>query len=493
MDPSREERRRFLAVVSCVAGAAFNFQLDAYMVSVCLPVLATDLQSSTTEVSFVMLAYLAAGTTALTFAGQGGRRWGLKRTFLGGSLVFALGTSLCAGAGSILTLSLFRALQGLGVGMLAALGYALIPVHLPPRQVGQGFGALSLAAGLGMMAGAPLGGILAQFLSWRWVFGINGILQVLLLGAAWRLLPPDPEGERDEGAFDVPGILLFAGTVLAALLTNGFAASWGGWGSPRSLLGVGLVLALGTALGWRSAHSPAPLATRAVLAVPGFLPGVMSQFFLAGALGGLLFLLPFALEFLLGLSHAAAGGILLLYPAVFAPVAALAGRAADRGNPARTALLGALGFAVLLGLGTFLPGSPVPFWPLLPLLGAALGFCIPSTNKAALSRVPRHERAQAAPLLPLALNLGTVGGISLADALLTRGFPGGTATLPEAGRGLTASARDLLTRGVREAWIGLAFLALAATLLAREALRQHRTAHPSSDPEGGPSHAHHPV
>ena len=111
----------------------------------------------------------------------------------------------------------------------------------------------------------------------------------------------------------------------------------------------------------------------------------------------------------------------------------------------------------------------------------------------ALSRVPRHERTQAAPLLPLALNLGTVGGISLADALLTRGFPGGTATLPEAGRGLTASARDLLTRGVREAWIGLAFLALAAALLAREALRQHRTAHPSSDPEGGPSHAHHPV
>lgn len=132
-------------VVFCVAAAGFVFQFETFMVNVALPTIAGELNASTTEISFVVLAYLIAATATFIPAGKLADIVGLKKVFIASTLVAMGGTLLCGFSPDLRVLVASRAVQGVGAGGMAALGYAMIPAWLPEERTGWGYGYLNMA------------------------------------------------------------------------------------------------------------------------------------------------------------------------------------------------------------------------------------------------------------------------------------------------------------------------------------------------------------
>ena len=156
--------------VGCVAFAAFTFQFEAFLVGVALPDMAREMGASSTEISFVVMAYLLAATLTFLPAGRMGVRYGLRTVFLFGTLLSCLGTLMSGLSTHLPMLWTSRFIQGVGMGALVAVSYAMIPAWIEQKRLGWGYGMLSFGAGMGMIAGLPVGGILSHYFVWQWIF-----------------------------------------------------------------------------------------------------------------------------------------------------------------------------------------------------------------------------------------------------------------------------------------------------------------------------------
>ena len=228
IDP--EEKRRIRWIVFSVAFAVFMVRLDSYIVVISLPTLARYFQVGTSEASWVILSYLMVVTGSTLIFGKLADRIGLKKIFLWGYGLFTLGSLLCGLSPTIYLLDAASCLQGVGGAMMITSGMASIPHYLPKNIAGWAFGICSLANSLGIMVGAPLGGVITCFLSWHWIFLINVPVGILAIVIVKRSLPADqnrpPLAERRP--FDVSGsILSFVGfTALVFALSRCEDEGW---------------------------------------------------------------------------------------------------------------------------------------------------------------------------------------------------------------------------------------------------------------------------
>ena len=146
VDINRQRR-----LVACVGLAAFVFQFDAYQLNVCLPVIAREMGLSSTEASFVILAYLLPAVSIFIPSGRLASLFGLKRVFVASVSTLFAGTLLCAVASGMAQLIFGRVVQGFGAGGMASLGYAAVSTMLPVERRGWGLGWLNLGVGAGMI------------------------------------------------------------------------------------------------------------------------------------------------------------------------------------------------------------------------------------------------------------------------------------------------------------------------------------------------------
>lgn len=468
MQSSRSER----GIVLCVAMAAFVFQFEAFMVNVSLPTIAGELNASTSHVSFVVIAYLVAATAAFLPAGKLGDRNGLKRTFVAACVTAMAGTLLCGFATDLQTLMVSRFVQGLGAGGMAALGYAMIPAWLPSERTGWGFGYLNMAAGIGMLAGVPFGGLVSQYASWRWIFFCNVPLIAVLTASALRCLPGDSSYSRTVEPLDATGTISFA----AIMSTGVFCLSLGselGWTSKPILAAFALSVGLAAAMAIRRRWTGRSFFTRGLFRNSGFFASLIVLFLVRTALGGTIFLVPFYLAFSCSLSPLLTSGILLAYPAAYAPVGPCAGRLADRiGARPLVISAGLLGACASALFAFLLPSRNA--WiavSFLFILGLAMGMFFAPNNRFSMECAPEGRKGEAAALIPLALNMGTILGICVLETIFSMDFPGGTAHLRHMDG--TDAGADLQSeiRGFSDAFLVGTGVFLAAAMITLAAYR----------------------
>ncbi len=450
-------------IVFCLAFAAFTFQFEAFVVNVALPTIADDLDITTTYVSFIVLVYLITATSTFLPAGRLGDAIGLKRTFIGACFLSAIGTLLCGLAFNHWMLFGSRFIQGIGAGGMAALGYAMIPAWLAQDRVGWGYGYLSMGAGLGMLAGVPAGGVLSHFTSWQWIFLGNVPPMTLLLIFAWRYLPGDHSVPQSSRPSDPLGAILFSG-ILAATI---FGISLGdelGWGSLSIRSAFALAAGMIAALACRGRLAGRPYFPPEILGTPGFAASLVVLFLTASVFGGINFLMPFYLEEACSFSAILSSAILLAHPAMYALTAPQAGRHADKIGPGRlvvtATLLGATAcgsFAMLLSTGKV--WIAVLF---LLLLGMARGMFFAPNNRFTMARAPAERRGEAASLLPVALNMGTIFGVSIFETVFSMNFPVGAACWPHCHRDDASMLLDTINQGFSRAFLLALSIFLAA-------------------------------
>ena len=369
--PCAESARPFVLAATILASAmAF---IDGSIVTIALPVLQADLGATFGSIQWVVNAYALLLGGLLLVGGAAGDRFGRRRTFIIGLVVFAVASLACAAAPSVQSLIVARSIQGIGAALLVPQSLAIIAASFPRDVRGRAIGIWAGASAITTALGPPLGGVLIDWIGWRSTFWINLPLSA---GALWLAATHVPES-RDQAA---NGPLDWQGGVLAIV---GFGALTGGltllaeagevMTVPLVLLGIGVV---GLVVLLRTERAAAnPLVPLALFASRSFTGANLMTLLLYGALSAVLFLLPFDLIERRGLSPIQVGLTLLPFGLIIGIVSRFAGAWADRIGPRWPLVLGSVLVAVAaagLALGTD------SFWTgvLTPVLVMSLGMAV---------------------------------------------------------------------------------------------------------------------
>jgi EmrB/QacA subfamily drug resistance transporter len=248
--------RRWWGLV-VIALAQLMVVLDATIVNIALPSAQADLGMSDGNRQWVITAYTLAFGGLLLLGGRIADLVGRKRTFVIGLVGFAAASALGGAATGAGMLFGARALQGAFAALLAPSALSLLTTTFTdPKERGKAFGIYGALAGSGAAIGFMVGGLLTEYLNWRWCLYVNVPIAIAAVLGALALLH-DRRGHAG-ARLDVPGVLLGCGGLVA--IVYGFSeAESRGWSDPRvlSLFAVGVVLL--AAFVWWQARAPMPL------------------------------------------------------------------------------------------------------------------------------------------------------------------------------------------------------------------------------------------
>ena len=185
MDKKSEEMRyaqRYSVLVSIMLGSIMG-PIDASIVNVILPTITQFFGVPISTAQWVPMIYLLTISSLLLFYGRLGDILGYKRIYLSGLAGFIITSGLCGLSPTIYWLILFRAIQGLAAGMMAAVPYAIITGSFPPEERGKALGINAISISAGLAIGPSLGGLVTSLSSWRFVFLIN--IPIGIAGLLW--------------------------------------------------------------------------------------------------------------------------------------------------------------------------------------------------------------------------------------------------------------------------------------------------------------------
>ncbi|MFI6447450.1 MFS transporter [Kitasatospora sp. NPDC050543] len=302
--PPDGQARNKAITLTVIAATQLMVVLDATIVNIALPQIRDQFAFSTTDLSWVINAYTLTFGGLLLLGGRAGDILGRRRVFIAGTLLFGFASLLGGLAQNGEMLLAARALQGIGGAICSPTAFALIATNFeegPERN--KAFGVFSAVAGSGAAIGLLAGGLLTEYLDWRWVFFVNVPIAALIAFAAPRYIA---ESERRAGRFDIPGAL--TSTVGLVSLVYGFIrAASDGWSDPLTLgsfaVGVLLVAAF-LVIERRTAQPITPLHLFANRNRTG---GLVMMLCLAAAMFGIFFYITLFVQGPLGYSPLRAG------------------------------------------------------------------------------------------------------------------------------------------------------------------------------------------
>ncbi|NUS10728.1 MAG: MFS transporter [Streptomyces sp.] len=219
--------RRWTALIF-IAMAQLMVVLDSTVVNIALPSAQRDLGISDGDKQWVITAYTLAFGGLLLFGGRLSDLWGRKNTFIVGLLGFAVASAIGGAAVNTPMLLGARALQGVFGALLAPAALSLLAVTFTDaKERAKAFGIYGAIAGAGAAVGLILGGVLTQFLNWRWALFVNILFAVVAVAGA-VLVIREPVHGRNRNRLDIPGVIL-ASAGLVALVYGFSRADSDGW------------------------------------------------------------------------------------------------------------------------------------------------------------------------------------------------------------------------------------------------------------------------
>ena len=410
--------------------------IDGTIVNVALPEIIDALQMDLSEAEWTNSLYALVFAALLIAVGVTADKFGRRRLFVAGVVVFALASVLAALSQSAEMLLLARALQGVGGALVLPTSLSLVNANFHGRDRAAAFGIWG-ATIAGMAAVGPvLGGWLTTDFSWRLIFWINPPLALLVIVGALLLVPESKEAGAP-GLRDWFGVLLISGGLALVVfgLIEGETYGWwsataeapGWWALPGSpvpwalALGVGLLLAF---VGWteaRNRRGKATLIDLGLFRLPTFRWGGVTILIVSLGEFGVIFVIPLFLQNVLGMSALGAGLVILALAAgamvsggVAAPVSRKLGghRIVQLGMVLEIA--GILWFAFVVAPGV----SPWVFVAPLAVYGLGVGFATAQLTNVALQDVPVAESGQASAMQSTLRQVGSALGTAVLGVAL---------------------------------------------------------------------------
>ncbi|UYQ66706.1 MFS transporter [Streptomyces peucetius] len=465
-----------------IASCQLMVVLDITIVNIALPHIQRSLEFSTTSLSWVVNAYTLTFGGLLLLGGRAGDILGRRRVFMFGVLLFVLASLLGGLAQSSGQLLAARALQGVGGAIASPTSLALITTTFtegPARN--RAFGVFAAVSAGGGAIGLLAGGMLVEWLDWRWVLFVNVPIGLLIAFAAPRWIR---ESGRHPGHFDLSGALL--STLGMVSLVYGFIrAAQHGWRDAYTLASFSAALVLLTAFLMVERRSKQPITPLHMFADRNRAGTYGMMLGLAAAMFGMFFFLTLFVQNVLGFGPLRAGLAFLPVSAVIAVGAGLASQLLPKYGPKPFMVTGAalaaagLAWLTLTDIHSTYAGSILG--PML-VFSLGMGMQFVSLTLMALSGVPTHESGAASGLLnatqqvggSLGLSIlvtvfGTVSGNEAKDQIprfMAEATPAERLAFRRTGELPPPWGDQVLTSGVSAAFVMAAVFAVLAALIA---------------------------
>ena len=399
----------------------FMILVDSTIVSVATPAIIEDLGAEVNSVVWVTSAYLLAYAVPVLITGRLGDRFGPKRIYLIGLVVFTASSLWCGLTGSIEGLIVARVFQGLGAALMTPQTMAVITRIFPAERRGSAMSLWGATAGVATLVGPILGGVLVDSLGWEWIFFINVPVGLLAFVLAWRLVPTL---ETHDHRFDWLGVgLSGVGMFLLVFgIQEAHQYDWSTIVGPITvwrLIITGLVVFAGFVY-WQHRNRGEPLVPLRLFRDRNFSLANLAISSMGFAITAMAFPLMLYAQLVRGLSPT--GAALLLVPMAVASIALApwVGGLTDRIHPR---LITGVGFTAVIGSFLWLAAVMTPdsaTWEILlpmALLGVGNACVWAPTSATANRNLPLHQAGAGAGVYNATRQVGAVLG-SAAIAVL---------------------------------------------------------------------------
>jgi EmrB/QacA subfamily drug resistance transporter len=396
----------------------FMVALDTFVVTTALPVLRVDLGASLSDLEWTVNAYNLSFACFLLTGAALGDRFGRRRMFTVGLVLFTAASAAAALSPSVSALIAARAAQGAGAAVVMPLTLTLISEAFPAEKRGMAVGLWGGIAGLAVAAGPVVGGAVIDGIDWHWIFWLNVPIGLAIIPlAAGRL--SESFGPRPH--LDVIGLVL-AGVGLLGLTWGLVRSTTVGWGSPEVIaaLAMGMTL-VGMFLAWER-RVRSPMLPLVLFRKRGFAAANAVSFFMFFGMVGALFLMPQFLQTALGNSPLEAGIRMLPWTATPMVIAPIAGGLADRYGDRPFMALGMGLQAIGLGWVALIARPDMGYLELgvaLTIAGVGTSMCFPTVANAVVGSVPPEEVGVASGTNSTLRELGGVFGVAVLAAVFT--------------------------------------------------------------------------
>ncbi len=347
--------------------------IDTTIVSVANPAIMRGLGADINEVIWVTSAYLLSYVVPLLITGRLGDRLGPKNVYLAGLVVFTLASLWCGLSGSIASLITARVVQGIGAALMTPQTMAVITRIFPPERRGAAMSVWGSTAGVAMLVGPILGGLLVDGLGWEWVFFINIPVGIVGFILAWRLVP---KLRTHAHRFDWLGVALsgLAMFLIVFGIQEGQTYSWGTITGPITVWGLiiaGIVI-MALFVVWQAVNKAEPLVPLGLFRDRNFSIanlGITTVGFTVTSFG-----LPtiFYYQLVRGMTPTQSALMMIPMAVLSGGLAPFAGKLVDKGHAKIMNIAGMFLFVVALVLYSVLLTPDQPIWMLL-IPGAVLG------------------------------------------------------------------------------------------------------------------------
>ena len=412
-------------VLTIVVAAQFIFGVDAFVVNVAIPTIASELHASTAEIESVIAIYLIAYATLIVTGGRLGDIYGTKAVFLAGVTGFTLTSLWCGLAQSAPELIAARLAQGATAALMVPQVLATLHLLFADHARSRAFGIYGIVLGLAGAAGFALGGILVTLdlggLGWRTVFFVNVPFGIVIIAAAYLIMPSAPR--RAGTRLDVPGaVVLFLGLLcLIGPLLFGRNLHWSAWIWLVMAAGIAIVAAFVRLERMVEKSGGMPLIDLSLLSDRSFMRGLAAAFFFFFANLSFYLIMTMFMQTALQIPPIEAGLVLVPLALTFVVASRLSSvRARHRGTLVliEGCAIQIVGLVVLALTIAFMPApSALTLALILMIFGYGQGLVMAPLSSVVLSSVKPASAGSGSGMYGTAAQIANAAGVAAIGAV----------------------------------------------------------------------------
>ena len=402
------------SVLLASAFAAFLTPFLGSAINLALPAIGKDLNATALELGWIASSFILSSAIFLLPFGRLADIVGRKKIFSCGIILFTISTSLIIFSWNIISLIIFRVIQGIAGAMIFGTSLAILTSVFIPGERGRAMGINTTAVYTGLSSGPVIGGLLTQYFGWRSIFIFLlpvGIISIYLVFNKINHEWAEAKGEK----FDWAGSLIYGLTLASFMYGFSKLPSYTGW----IFLGCGFIFGILFLLFEKKINNPV-FDIRLVLKNRVFAFSGIAALIHYSATSAIGFFISLYLQYLKGLDAQAAGFIMISQPVIMALLSPLAGRLSDKYNPGIIASLGmaltAVGLILLCFINASSSISLIIF--LLVLMGAGFGLFSSPNSNAIMSSVEKKHLGIASGVIGTMRMIGQMMSMGIAMMLL---------------------------------------------------------------------------
>jgi EmrB/QacA subfamily drug resistance transporter len=402
-------------ILFSVGMGVFLATIDASIVNIALPTLVKSFNTKFAVVQWVALSYMLTIATLILSMGRLGDMRGKKKIYLSGMIIFTAGSVLCGISQTVYWLIFFRIIQGIGASMMASLGAAIVTEAFPGKERGKALGTIGGIVSIGIIAGPVLGGILIDAISWHWIFFVNVPVGIIGSIMVFKFVPEHISAKQQN--FDYAGAITMFISILSFLLALtlgqglGFRNQW-------IIILFSIWVVSFAAFLFIELKVQDPMLDLHIFRNSLFSLNLFSGFITFVATAGVVLLMPFYLENILGYSPHQVGFLLATVPVSAGFSSPLAGILSDKFGTRIISIIGLVfliaGYYSLTTLTetTSAIGYVLRFLP----VGLGIGIFQSPNNSSIMGAAPKKYLGIVSGLLSISRTLGQTAGIATIGA-----------------------------------------------------------------------------